>query len=78
MSVRTEEIVTQDKPDGPEPVEEVARLGGYARDYLARVRAGQLADELENLLGLGDAERGSRLVEDDDLRLPEHLSLIHI
>ena len=31
---------------------------------------GQARDELEHLLGLGDAERGGRLVEDDEPRVP--------
>ena len=33
---------------------------------------GQTPDELEHLLGLRDAERGRRLVEDDELRVPHH------
>jgi hypothetical protein len=33
---------------------------------------GEPADQIEDLLGLGDAVRGGRLVRDDDLRLPEH------
>jgi D-xylose transport system permease protein len=42
MSAQTDEIVTQGEPAGPEPVEGLAALGGYARDYLARVRGGEL------------------------------------
>ena len=33
---------------------------------------GESADELENLIGLRDAQRGRRLVEDHDARVPHH------
>jgi D-xylose transport system permease protein len=39
------------KPDGQGPVEGGARLGAYAKDYLARVRAGQLGS-IPALVGL--------------------------
>ena len=42
MSAQTDEIVTRDEPESREPVEGLAGLGAYARDYLARVRGGEL------------------------------------
>jgi D-xylose transport system permease protein len=39
MSARTDDVVTQNEP---EPVEGLAALRMYARDYLARVRGGEL------------------------------------
>jgi len=42
MSAQTDEIVTRDEPEIREPVEGLAGLGAYARDYLARVRGGEL------------------------------------
>jgi D-xylose transport system permease protein len=42
MSAQTDEIVTRDEPESREPVEGLAALGAYARDYLARVRGGEL------------------------------------
>ena len=38
----------------------------------AEAVVGEPADEVEDLLGLGDAEGGGRLVEDDDLGVPQH------
>jgi D-xylose transport system permease protein len=42
MSTHTDEVVAQQMPGGGEPVEGVASLGTYVRDYLARVRGGEL------------------------------------
>ena len=42
MSAQTDEIVTRDEPEIREPVEGLAGLGAYARDYVARVRGGEL------------------------------------
>ncbi len=41
MSADTDEVIAPDKPAEVEPVE-VAALGSYVRDYLARVRGGEL------------------------------------
>ena len=38
----------------------------------AEAVVGEPPDEVEDLLGLGDAERGGRLVEDDELAVPQH------
>ena len=38
----------------------------------AQVAVGQAAHEVEHLAGLGHAERGRRLVEDEQLRVPHH------
>jgi hypothetical protein len=38
----------------------------------AQAVVGQASDEVEDLLGLGDAERRSWLVEDDQLGVPQH------
>jgi D-xylose transport system permease protein len=42
MSAQTDEIVTRDEPESREPVEGLAGLGAHTRDYLARVRSGEL------------------------------------
>ena len=39
-----------------------------------KAAVGEPADQPEHLLGLRDAERGGRLVEDDELGVPEHRS----
>ncbi|MGH3337454.1 MAG: hypothetical protein ACRDPL_01310, partial [Propionibacteriaceae bacterium] len=51
MSAQTDEIVTRDEPEGTETVEGVAGLGAYIRDYLARMRGGQLGS-IPALVGL--------------------------
>jgi hypothetical protein len=38
----------------------------------AEALLGEAIDELQHLLGLGDAERRGRLVEDDEARVPHH------
>ena len=38
----------------------------------AEAAVGQPADQAQHLLGLGDAQRGGRLVEDDELGVPQH------
>jgi hypothetical protein len=43
MSAQADEIVARKEPEGREPVEEVAGLGAYTRDYLARVGAASSA-----------------------------------
>jgi D-xylose transport system permease protein len=51
MSAQTDEIVTRDELAGRETVEGVAALGAHIRDYLARVRGGQLGS-IPALVGL--------------------------
>ena len=51
MSAQTDEILAQDEPEGPEPLEAPAALGAYTRGYLARVRGGQLGS-IPALVGL--------------------------
>lgn len=51
MSAHTDEIVAQKEPEDRGPVEGLAALGAYTRDYLARVRGGELGS-LPALVGL--------------------------
>ena len=51
MSAQTDHIVDHDVPEPREPVEGLAALGAYIRDYLARVRGGELGS-IPALVGL--------------------------
>ena len=51
MSAETDEIVAQDEPESPEPVEGLAALSAYTRGYVARVRGGELGS-IPALVGL--------------------------
>ena len=55
------------------PVGDLHDVVHVVRDqYDAAALVGQAAYEVEHLTGLGDAERGGRLVEEDDLAVPQH------
>ena len=55
-----------------DPVGDLEHVAEVVRDHQdGRAAAGQLLDQAEHELGLGDAERGGGLVHDD------HLSLLH-
>jgi D-xylose transport system permease protein len=51
MSAPTDEIVKPSQPDGVTPTEGMAALRAYTRDYLARVRGGELGS-IPALIGL--------------------------
>ena len=51
MTAKIDEIVTRKEPEGQKPVERVAGLGAYIKEYLARVRGGQLGS-IPALVGL--------------------------
>ena len=51
-------------------LEDVVHVVGDQDDREAVV--GEPADQVEHLLGLGDAQRRGRLVEDDELGVPQH------
>src|SRR5262249_36281550 len=56
-----------------DPVGDLEHVVHVVRDeYDAVAGLGEAADQVEDLPGLGDAQRGGRLVEDYDLRLPQH------
>jgi D-xylose transport system permease protein len=51
MSAEIDEIVAQEEPESPEPVEGLAALTAYARGYVSRVRGGELGS-IPALVGL--------------------------
>ena len=51
MSAETDEVVAQTEPEGRKSVEGLAALTAYTRDYLARVRGGELGS-IPALVGL--------------------------
>ena len=56
-----------------DPVGDLEHVGHVVRDeHDAEAVVGEPADQVEDLAGLGDAERRGRLVEQHDLGVPEH------